>query len=83
MTVLTIMFILGFAIVVALFVYKFRDLEIPGPMKIPDSIVLPPGTEVQAFTQGRDWHAVVTQDNRILIYGSESDQPIQEIEIGN
>ena len=81
MTVLTITFIVGFAIIVALFLYKFRDLQFTGPLLLPDSIVLPPETEVQAFTQGRDWYAIVTQDDRILIYGREGDQPVQEIEI--
>jgi len=40
----------------------------PGLPPLPASIALPPGAVAQAFTQGRDWIAVVTQDDRILIY---------------
>ena len=35
---------------------------------LPDSIALPDGTRATAFTQGADWYAVVTADDRILIF---------------
>ena len=34
-----------------------------------------------AFTQGPDWYAIVTTDNRILIYGLESGALIKTITI--
>ena len=37
-----------------------------GPL--PAAITLPDGARATAFTQGPDWYAVVTADQRILIF---------------
>ena len=39
---------------------------------LPASIALPDGASAVEFTQGPGWFAVVTDDNRILIYDRET-----------
>lgn len=68
-TTLTGTMILGFIVIVVLFVTKFSDAF--GP-ELPDVITLPDGTTPSAFTQGDDWYAVVTTDNQILIFDRQS-----------
>ena len=65
-TILSATMIIGFIVITALFVIRFSDAF--GP-ELPDQITLPNGTEAQAFTRAADWFAIVTTDNRILIYG--------------
>jgi len=77
-TILTGTMVVGFIVIVVLFVIKFSDAF--GP-KLPDTISLPDGTEPMAFTQGPDWYAIVTRDNQILIYGLESGALIKTITI--
>ncbi len=38
------------------------------PPVLPAELVLPAGAEALAFTQGQGWIAVVTRDQRILIF---------------
>ena len=64
-TVLTVTMIVGFLVIVFLFVTKFSEAF--GP-ELPDEITLPDGTKAEAFTKTGDWFAIVTTDNRILIY---------------
>ncbi|SFK53807.1 DUF6476 family protein [Shimia haliotis] len=63
-TGLTTVMIVGLVTVVALIVMRFRD---DGPI-LPEEIVLPDGVAVQAVTTGDGWYALVTKDDRILIY---------------
>ncbi len=77
-TVLTVTMIAGFLVIVTLFVIRFSDAFAP---KLPDVITLPDGTEPLAFTQGGDWYAVVTKDDRILIFDRKSGALRQEIGI--
>jgi hypothetical protein len=63
-TVLTVVMILGFLVLIATLVMR---LNADGP-PLPDSLDLPEGSEAVAFTQGGDWFAVVTADDRILVY---------------
>lgn len=51
-----------------------------GLPSLPAGIVLPNGATPQAITFGTGWTAVVTQDNRILIY-SATGQLQQEVPI--
>ncbi|MGC9419847.1 MAG: DUF6476 family protein [Rhodovulum sp.] len=65
-TVLMVTMIAGFLVIVALFV-----IRMPGggdALPLPGALVLPEGVQATAFTRGRDWVAVVTEDDRILIY---------------
>ncbi|KPA23072.1 hypothetical protein shim_13650 [Shimia sp. SK013] len=63
-TGLTTVMIVGLVTVVALIVMRFRD---DGPI-LPEEITLPDGVAVQAVTTGDGWYALVTDDDRILIY---------------
>ena len=63
-TVLTAVMIGGVLVIVTLLVMRFSG----SAPALPDSITLPDGTRPAAFTQGSDWFAVVTTDDRILIY---------------
>ncbi|MEQ9258572.1 MAG: DUF6476 family protein [Roseovarius sp.] len=68
-TVLTVTMVLGFIIIVVLFVIRFSAASGPA---LPASISLPDGAEATAFTRGAGWYAVVTEDDRILIYDTET-----------
>lgn len=63
-TTLTATMIVGLLIIITLIVIRYRDRSAP----LPDAITLPDGATATAFTQGADWYAVVTADNRILIF---------------
>lgn len=54
----------GFLVLVAAILVRLNA----APLPLPDSIALPDGAVATAFTQGSDWFAVVTDDDRILIY---------------
>ena len=77
-TILTATMVLGFIVIVVLFVIRFSDAF--GP-KLPDEIVLPDGSTPVAFTQGGDWYAVVTKDDQILIFDRESQELRQTIQV--
>ena len=69
-TALTATMIVGLIVLIVLFVTRFPEPRATAPtatIPLPDSIPLPDGTRVTAFTRGPDWFAVVTGDNRILI----------------
>lgn len=56
--------ICGVIVVIGLLVTR---LNADAPI-LPEAIALPEGVTAQAFTQGQDWYAIVTSDNKILIY---------------
>ena len=63
-TVLTTVMIFGVVIVLGLLVTRLgRDTPV-----LPSELALPDGATATAFTQAADWYAVVTDDNRILIF---------------
>jgi len=63
-TLLTAVMIAGVVVVVALLVIRLRSPA----AELPAQIALPDGTRVSSFTVGPDWYAVVTRDDRILIF---------------
>lgn len=67
-TLLTATMIIGFIVLVAVIVIRFRT---SGP-DLPEIINLPEGAGATAYTQGKDWFAIVTEDDRILIYDRNS-----------
>jgi len=67
----------GLFIIIVLFVIRFSDR----PLALPTEITLPDGTSADAFTQGRDWYAIVTDENLILIFDKRSGVLRQSIEI--
>ncbi|WP_081536162.1 DUF6476 family protein [Rhodovulum sp. P5] len=64
-TVLMVTMIAGFLVIVALFVIRMPG---GGTVTLPDQVALPDGATATAFTRGRDWFAIVTADDQILIY---------------
>ena len=76
-TVLTATMILGLLVIITLLVIRFSDSRLP----LPDRIELPGGVTATAFTRGDGWFAVVTGDDRILIYNAETGTLVQQIAI--
>ncbi|MDE4176461.1 DUF6476 family protein [Phaeobacter sp. PT47_59] len=69
-TTLTVVMIGGLVVVIALLVIRLSaDPVIPG---LPEHIALPEGAEPQAVTFGDGWVALVTTDNRILVFDAKS-----------
>ncbi|MGO4907037.1 DUF6476 family protein [Pseudorhodobacter sp. W20_MBD10_FR17] len=71
--VLTLTMIIGVITVVAVLVTRMQhgfstQTTLP---TLPDTIHLPDGAKPQAITFGAGWVAVVTHDNRILVFGSD------------
>ncbi|MBE9636538.1 DUF6476 family protein [Salipiger mangrovisoli] len=79
-TVLTAVMIAGLVAIVSLIVIRFTAAT-RAPVPLPSEITLPAGATASAFTQGGDWYAVVTTDNRILIYDRKTQQLRQTIAI--
>ncbi|AVO36432.1 DUF6476 family protein [Pukyongiella litopenaei] len=79
-TVLTAVMIGGLLVIIGLLVIRFSGENNPA-LPLPDHIALPDGTRATAFTTGGDWYAVVTADDRILIFDRASGSQRQEIRI--
>src|SRR6056297_4293938 len=69
-TVLTATMIVGLLVITGLLVTRLGGG--PTPLALPDAIALPDGARATAFTRGAGWYAVVTDDDRILVYDAES-----------
>ena len=72
-TTLTAVMILGILAIVAVLVIRLSDAGLTGEgarvsAPLPEALALPDGARATAFTRGPDWLAVVTEDDRILIY---------------
>ena len=80
MTVLTATMILGVLAIVTLLVIRLQA-PAPAPPPLPDTIALPEGVTALAITQARDWYAVVTGDERILIFDRDTGALRQEVAI--
>jgi hypothetical protein len=76
--VLAISMIAGVITIVALLVTRLQD---GGALPLPESIALPDGAQAQAVTAGQDWYAVVTTDNRILIFDRLTGALRQEVAV--
>ena len=70
--------IVGVITVVALIVTRMPG-AMRQPLSLPEQIKLPDGTAAQAFTQASTWYAVVTSDDRILVFSRETGALLQEI----
>lgn len=77
---LTITMIVGVIVVVALIVIRFPQVSAKGPA-LPSEITLPAGVTATAVTFGKGWYAVVTADDQILIYDSQTGALRQTIAI--
>ena len=60
----------GVITVVGLLVTRMPMVGAAAPA-VPPELVLPAGAKAQAVTFGAGWTAVVTTDNRILIFGAD------------
>ncbi len=76
-TVLTATMIVGVLVIITLLVIRLQT----SPPPLPERISLPEGTKAVAFTQSETWYAVVTEDDRILIYSPDTGALVQDIEI--
>ncbi|RBW61831.1 DUF6476 family protein [Ruegeria sp. A3M17] len=72
---LTAVMIGGVLVTFALIVIRLSDRT----PTLPDQIELPDGAKAQAVTIGSNWYAVVTDDNRILIFDKTTGKQRQEI----
>lgn len=73
-----VVMILGLLTIVGLFVMRFAQSPGNSAPLLPAAITLPDGSDPLAVTRGPDWYAVVTTDNRILIFAPDGTQ-IQEV----
>lgn len=77
-TTLTAVMICGLVVIVGLLVIRFSST--PGPA-LPESIALPDGVQAVAITAAQDWYAVVTDDNRILVFSRTTGALRQTVQI--
>ncbi|NEX47389.1 DUF6476 family protein [Pseudotabrizicola algicola] len=78
--VLTATMIVGVITVVGLLVTRMPDL---GPMALPDQITLPDGARPAAVTLGQGFILVVTEDDRILMFGRDGSFRQEIVTSGN
>ena len=71
--------ICGLLVIIGLFVTRLGITTRALPL--PDTINLPDGTTPQAFTQGGDWYAVVTNADEILIFDRSTGKLRQTVTI--
>ncbi len=74
---LTAVMIGGVLVTFALIVIRLSDRT----PTLPDQVELPDGAKAQAVTIGNNWYAVVTNDNRILIFDKTTGRQRQEINL--
>ncbi len=79
-TVLTATMIAGVVIIIVLLVTRFPTSD---RIALPEAINLPDGTAATAFTRGSGWFAVVTADQRILIFDAPTGKLTQTIAIAH
>ena len=72
---LTAVMIGGVLVTFALIVIRLSDRT----PTLPNQVELPDGARAQAVTIGNNWYAVVTDDNRILIFDKTTGRQRQEI----
>ena len=76
-TVLTAVMIAGIIGILGLIWHRYSNARAP----LPEVITLPDGTTASAYTQGSDWYAVITADDRILIFDRATGKLRQEMRI--
>jgi Family of unknown function (DUF6476) len=74
---LTAVMIGGVLITFALIVIRLSDRT----PTLPEDITLPNGASAQAVTIGSNWYAVVTDDNRILIFDKTTGKLRQSVSL--
>ena len=66
-TILTVSMIAGILIIAALLAFKLRSEN----LFFPEKLTLPDGTKPIAFTQTKDWYAIISGANEVLIYKND------------
>ena len=79
-TVLTATMIVGVLVIIGLLVTRLQRADTPS-LALPAEITLPDGAAARAVTWGDDWYAVVTGDDRILIFDRPSGDLRQTVTI--
>jgi len=72
--------IAGLITIIALLVIRFPTTTGARPT-LPDQIALPAGAQAEALTMGRDWYAVVTDQDQILIFDTATGSLRQTVDI--
>lgn len=78
-TGLTVTMIAGVLIVIALLVTQIT--RAPAPLALPESVALPEGATLKAFTVTDDWWIVVTGNGQILVHDRASGALLTEISV--
>ena len=78
-TVLTLTLIGGVITITALIVTRMPSMG--AAPALPGGVTLPQGASARAVTFGSGWHAVVTTDDRILIFDAATGALRQEVAI--
>lgn len=71
--------ICGVLVVIGLLVTRLSSKALP----LPEEVILPAGARALAVTTTDDWYAVVTSDQRILIFDRLTGDLRQEIDVHN
>lgn len=69
--VLMVTMIVGVITVVWLLVTRMPDGNAMAVPSLPAGLSLPQGTKAEAVTFGKGWIGIVTDDQRLLVYGSD------------
>ncbi len=77
-TTLTAVMICGLVVIITLLVIRLTSDTVP---QLPQDITLPKGASAIGITAAQDWYAIVTDDNRILIYQQGSGALLQTITV--
>lgn len=80
-TVLTGVMIFGILAIVGLMALRLQGDDYPSLPPLPATITLPKGVNPYAVTAGPGWYAVVTDDQRILVFDADSGALRQDIAI--
>jgi len=72
--------IFGLITVIVLLVIRLQAIPASAPV-LPDEVALPEGVTAEAITFGRGWYAVVTGDDRILVYDAENHTLMSETKV--
>ncbi len=75
-TTLTVVMIAGMIAVVTLMILKLGATPAP---PLPDSIALPDGAKARSVTYGPGWYLVVTDQDRILVFDSQTGKLRQSV----
>lgn len=82
-TILTGTMIVGVVVIIGLLVMRINGNPAPTALSpdLPADITLPEGTRATAFTMGNTWYAVVTADDKILIFDRKTGILRQTVQI--